>query len=169
MSTEELIASFPVKEVSYLALVILLIAVILLICAFFGKEISPPRIKRLISPIAGSIAFVFAVIGITIASVEHTNHQQAIHDWKTITYQLYLEDQLTIEEEVTDYNVNEDGSITAIAVAADRSIVTYQKLRNIEPSSQGRNYISYVLVSGLESVGIPDGKDLITLHLKDAK
>lgn len=169
MSTEELIASFPVKEVNYFVLAILIIAVILVLVALTAKEISSPRTKRLLVPIAGSIGFVFVCIGATIGLINHSDHQVAVMDWKTTTYQLYLDDQQTIEEEVTDYNVNEDGSITAIAVAVDQSIVPYRKLRNIESSTMGKNYISYVLVSGLESVGIPDGKELITLHLKDAK
>lgn len=167
MSTEELIASFPVKEVSYFALVTLLIAVIAAICALFTKEWNPPRDN--IGPIAFVVAIVFTILGGVIAQSNHSDHQKAIKDWKTTTYRLYLDDQLTIEERVTDYNVNEDGSITAIAVAVDQSIVPYRKLRNIGPSTQGRNYISYVMVSGLKSLGIPDGKELITLHLKDAK
>ncbi|MCW3793968.1 hypothetical protein OM416_20445 [Paenibacillus sp. LS1] len=169
MSTEELIASFPVKDVNYFALALFIFAVILVLVALIAKEISSPRTKRLLVPIAGSIGFVFFCIGASIGLINHSDHQVAVMDWKTTTYQLYLNYQQTIEEEVTDYNVNEDGSITAIAVAVDQSIVPYRKLRKIEQSTQSRNYISYVLVSGLESLGIPDGKELITLHLKNAK
>lgn len=162
MSIEELIASFPVIDTNYWAVVLLIIAVVSTACALFAKEFNPPSDK--IAPIAFILAFVLTIIGSTIALSTYIDHRMAIREWKTTTYQLYLEGQLSIEEEVTDYNVNEDGSITAIAEAADQSIVPYQKLRKIKQSTQGRNYISYVQVSGLESIGITDGKELVTFH-----
>ncbi|MFX3643538.1 MAG: hypothetical protein ACE3L7_33605 [Candidatus Pristimantibacillus sp.] len=62
--------------------------------------------------------------------------------------------------------MNEDGSITAIAVAKDSSMVTYEDLDEKRQSTTGKDYVSYVYVSGLQSIGIPDGKETVTIHLK---
>lgn len=85
--------------------------------------------------------------------------------WKTEILNPYLSSLDLVKEDVTDYTVNEDGSVTATTKLQDNTTVTYSNIHEKKRSMTGKNYVNYVYVTGLESIGIPDGKELVTIYL----
>lgn len=167
MSTEELIAAYPIKEPSQPVPTLLFLGLILLYFSFstFGKT----RTREFISLISMAISLIFLICSFTQSLDDTFKHSKSKSDWRTESYLPYISNLELIEENVTDYTLNVDGSITAIAVAKDSSMVTYEGLDEKKLSTTGKDYVSYVYVSGLQSIGIPDGKETLTIHLKPAE
>lgn len=81
--------------------------------------------------------------------------QLALAEWKETTYKDYLKSLPLVREKVSLQDFKSEGDNKLYLDLVERS----------DPDNYESNlYIEYVEVSGLEKIGIPDGKESVTLR-----
>lgn len=163
MSTQDLIKTFPLKESEPNLAILLIIGFMILAISFFSSNTTLKRTFISLSSVLISLIFFFYVLFQVAA--DNMEHIKAKSDWRSGTYLTYISGLDKVEEEIDDFNVNEDGSYTAVTVGKDQTLITYERIEEKKLSTTGKNFVTYVYLSGLESIGIPEGKESLTIHL----
>lgn len=84
--------------------------------------------------------------------------RELVSEWKATTYQKYIESLPVVRETITLNKFESDAERVYLKILDDTG----------EPSDSTM-YINYIEVTGLESIGIPDGKVNINMTISENK
>lgn len=160
MTKEELIASYPGNNSLTIYLVILTVAVFMLIMCFTAA-LNEQKTLAIIFVVVFVIAIIVSMTGIII----NTTGKDSIDTWKNTTYQEYIDNLPPTKERIFDYTLNSDGTANVFIEMEDGTVKLLFSAVPAKVSDTGFSYISYVKISGLESINIEDSKERVTLYM----
>ncbi|MEO2202384.1 hypothetical protein ABGV42_01355 [Paenibacillus pabuli] len=160
MTKEELIASYPGNNSLTIYLLILLIACFVFIM-WLTAALNQQRTLAMILFVVFVIAIIVSLTGIIINSAG----KDSIDSWKNTTYREYIDNVTPTKDKIFDYTLNPDGTGDVFIETKDGTVKLIYSGIPAKVSSTGFSYVSYVKISGLESINIEDSKERITLYM----
>lgn len=153
MTKEELIASYPQLN-SHTIWILIIIGLVVVIVVYFAVNEKIPSTSVYCSLIIGILVIL---LDLSIAS---ENLSKDVEKWERVILATYIEQIPKDKAPIIYYSLNDDGSLSAL-IDSDRganSIGGVSSIKYYESDAMDdKGYIEFRVVSGLSSVGRPDG------------